>query len=127
MLTITLPWPPSVNGYWRHPNKGKLAGRSLISAEGRAYRNAIKRQAIAEAWGKVPVGARVSVQIDAWMPDRRRRDLDNILKATLDSLTHAGVWQDDSQIDHISIRRVPMICGMLMVRITTMVDTCAGP
>ena len=119
MLAFTMPWPPSVNGYWRHPTTGKLAGRSLISAKGRDYRDAIQRLATAESWGKVPDGARVSVQLDAWMPDKRRRDLDNILKAALDSLTHAGVWQDDSQIDHISIRRVPMIGGMVKVRITT--------
>ena len=54
------------------------------------------------------------------MPDKRRRDLDNLLKATLDSLTHAGVWSDDSQIDALSIRRFP-IGGMLKVRIEEIV------
>ena len=36
--------------------------------------------------------------IEAWMPDKRVRDLDNLLKAPLDALTRAGFWVDDSQI-----------------------------
>jgi Holliday junction resolvase RusA-like endonuclease len=31
--------------------------------------------------------------------------------------TYAGVWQDDSQIDHLSIRRMPVIGGMLKIKI----------
>jgi Holliday junction resolvase RusA-like endonuclease len=36
MIHITLPWPPSVNGYWR-----KWRGRMVISVEGRKYREAV--------------------------------------------------------------------------------------
>lgn len=52
-----------------------------------------------------PLDGRLSVTVLAIMPDRRRRDLDNILKALFDALTHAGVWLDDEQIDEITIRR----------------------
>ena len=31
-MKLILPFPPSVNTYWRHPNKGAFAGKSLISA-----------------------------------------------------------------------------------------------
>ena len=121
MICITMPWPPSINRYYRSPRSGALAGRTLISEQGRLYRQDLERRAKAEEWGKVPDKARLSVQIDAWMPDRRRRDLDNILKAALDGLTHAGVWEDDSQVDHLSIRRVETLGGMLKVRITEVV------
>ena len=47
MVELTLPWPPSVNGYWRHPTTGKLAGRHLISEAGRAYREAVGWQVAA--------------------------------------------------------------------------------
>lgn len=120
MISLTLPWPPSVNTYWRHPSKGALAGRTLVSEKGRAYRDAVQKLAIAEKWGGMG-DARLSVQIDAYMPDKRRRDLDNTLKAALDSLTAAGVWSDDSQIDHLSIRRAATIGGMLKVRISEVV------
>jgi crossover junction endodeoxyribonuclease RusA len=121
VIAITLPWPPSVNTYWRHPSKGALAGRTLVSERGRAYREAVQKLAQAEKWGSMIGDARLSVQIEAYMPDKRRRDLDNTLKAALDSLTAAGVWADDSQIDHLSIRRASTIGGMLKVRITEVI------
>jgi crossover junction endodeoxyribonuclease RusA len=59
-------------------------------------------------------------------PDRRRRDLDNVLKSTLDSLTHAGVWDDDSQIDQLSVERGFLDKGKGFIRITiTPLDTIA--
>jgi Holliday junction resolvase RusA-like endonuclease len=36
---------------------------------------------------------------------RRRRDIDNLLKCTLDSLEHARVFADDSQVDELYIER----------------------
>lgn len=96
---IVLPWPPSVNRYWR-----QFQGRVLIAAGGRRYRTDVELVVMltkAQTFGAAPV----DVEIAAWFPDRRRRDIDNVLKAPLDALTHAGVWQDDSQIQSLSIRR----------------------
>jgi crossover junction endodeoxyribonuclease RusA len=33
-MKLVLPFPPSVNTYWRAPNKGPLKGRHLISEKG---------------------------------------------------------------------------------------------
>jgi crossover junction endodeoxyribonuclease RusA len=33
-MKLTLPFPPSVNTYWRAPNKGPLKGRHMISEAG---------------------------------------------------------------------------------------------
>jgi crossover junction endodeoxyribonuclease RusA len=49
--------------------------------------------------------------MDAFPPDRRRRDLDNLAKPTLDALEHAGVYEDDSQIDLLIIRRQDVVRG----------------
>lgn len=103
--TLVLPWPPSVNAYYRSVNRGRLAGRVLISERGRAYRAEV--QAIVERRGMNPMQGRLTVHITANPPDRRRRDLDNLLKATLDSIVHGGVIQDDSLIDHLTIVRGP--------------------
>lgn len=101
ILTLTLPWPPTANLYWRHPNRGPLVGHHLISAAGRTYRTVVKRSVVAIQ----PFGGRLHVTIHAYPPDRRRRDLDNLTKGLLDALTHAGVWTDDEQIDHLEIIR----------------------
>lgn len=110
MITLTLPWPPSVNHYWRH-----VDGKTLISKAGRAYRKAVADQVLIQRGAKMLAG-RLHVAIDAHVPDKRRRDLDNLLKSVLDSLTHAGCWLDDEQIDALMIVRAP-IGGMLKVRI----------
>jgi len=115
-MQITLPWPPSVNTYWRHPTTGKLAGRHLISEQGRKYREAV-RALVLESGRREKFTGPLSVHIEAFPPDRRRRDLDNILKSILDSMTYAGVWEDDYQVEELSISRAT-IGGMVKVTIT---------
>ena len=62
---------------------------------------------------------RTAIKIIAEPPDKRRRDLDNILKAPLDALTHAGLLMDDEQFDEINIvRGQPVSGGRLEIRIT---------
>jgi len=104
MIALTLPYPPSVNTYWRSPNSGKLAGRTLISKKGREYRQQVE-QIIKEQGSPKAQPGRLIVTILVFPPDNRRRDLDNLPKAILDSLTHANVIEDDSLIDFLSIRR----------------------
>jgi crossover junction endodeoxyribonuclease RusA len=53
----------------------------------------------------------VRVHINYWPSTRRKDDLDNRFKAILDSLTAAGVWHDDSQIDELSILRKQVMKG----------------
>ncbi len=103
MIVLELPWPPSVNGYWRSPNKGPLAGRTLISERGRAYRAAVAREI--ERHRPQAQAGRLAVHVDAFPPDRRKRDLDNIGKGLLDALAHAGVIRDDGDIDRCSVER----------------------
>lgn len=103
-MKILLPWPPSVNTYWRHPSKGPLAGRSLISEKGRAYR-ANTAAAVLEQKARWNLKGAVCVDVLAFPPDRRQRDIDNLGKSLFDAMTHAGVWLDDDQIDDMRIRR----------------------
>ena len=99
-LHLNVPFPPSVNHYWRHIT---LRGhtRTVISKKGREYRQTIGSLIRPPE----PLTGRLSVCIDLQPPDRRRRDIDNYPKALLDSLTHAGVWEDDEQIDSLHITR----------------------
>jgi crossover junction endodeoxyribonuclease RusA len=96
-----------VNTYWRNVSKGRLAGRVLISEAGRKYRKDVSD--LVGAFGlRKALACELSVSIIAYPPDRRRRDLDNILKSLLDSCTHAGLWLDDSQIARLTISRSPI-------------------
>ncbi len=104
-FVITLPWPPSVNTYWRSIMKGPLAGRVLLSEKGRDYRKAVAAAVFAQ---QIPVNGltgKLAVWIHCMPPDRRARDLDNLPKGVLDSLHHAGVIRDDCDIDDLRITR----------------------
>jgi len=96
-MLIELPWPPSVNTYWR-----TFQGRMIISAAGRKYRKDVQDAVMLQKANK-HIGGAVKITIEALRPDNRKRDLDNLLKATLDSLSHAGVYLDDSQISDLRI------------------------
>ena len=95
---IELPWPPSVNHYWRQFN-----GRTILSKAGREYRTNVLALLLPKRYK--PLEGSLSVIISAMPPDKRRRDLDNLLKGVLDALQYAGMYADDSQIDLLTIRR----------------------
>lgn len=108
--TVTLPWPPSTNRIWRNVAvKGKP--RTLLSEEGRRYRTNAAQMCMLGGVNNRQLAGRLAVSLVACPPDRRARDLDNILKATLDALTHAGVWNDDSQIDLLTVQRGQVVKG----------------
>jgi len=99
-VILTLPWPPSINHYWR-----KWRNRMVISREGRTFRKNVCALLGSGCPPKPPADGRIALCMDAFPPDRRRRDLDNIQKAVNDSLEHAGLYKDDSQIDLLFTRR----------------------
>lgn len=108
-LSIVLPWPPSVNSYWRTVN-----GRTMISKKGRIYKQASARAVLACQANRFLAG-RLRVRLTAYPPDRRRRDIDNLAKSVLDSMQSAGVYLDDSQIDELVITRAEVEKGGVIV------------
>ena len=111
MVQIELPYPPSINHYWR-----RVGPRTLISREGRRFRQRVL--AILAALGVEPLLGRLAVQGEDFPPDGRRRDIDNVQKALLDALQHGGAYADDSQIVQLAIEtREPVEGGKTVVRI----------
>jgi crossover junction endodeoxyribonuclease RusA len=131
--TYVLPWPPSVNEYLRFgilpAGKGK---RPYLTPGGKLCDGYIKpfhtqksvefRKAAVAAIGFVkPMFGSLAAEIIAYPPSRHRRDLDNLLKCTLDALQHAGALLDDTQIRRLSISWGPRKSGgAIEVRLTTM-------
>lgn len=99
-INLTLPYPPSVNSYWRNIGHG----RTIVSRAGRNYAIEVQK-AVLLAQCRMKATERLSVAIELHQPDKRRRDIDNTAKAILDALGNAGVYLDDSQIDELRIVR----------------------
>ena len=97
-IQLLLPYPPSVNHYWM--SSGNMR---YISKRGRVFRQAVAEEAATQ--GIVGLEGRLAVHIALFPPDRRKRDVDNVLKALLDACEHAGCYESDSQIDELHIVR----------------------
>lgn len=84
-----LPFPPSVNTYWRRH------GNTIhISPRGKRFREEVVRLLT-----KVPFTSKqLRVDVGYLRPDNRVRDLDNYQKALYDALKYARVYHDDCQI-----------------------------
>lgn len=107
-----LPYPPSVNHYWR-----RVGWRTLISREGRRYRKVVV--ALLTAMRARPMRGSLIVRVKVFPPDGRRRDLDNLQKALLDALERGGAFADDFQIAKLELERVAIVPGgKVIVEIT---------
>ena len=102
-ISFVAGWPPSVNHYWLRNRNGGMR----IGDAGQAYRKAIEDALL----GRGCVKGRLGITIHAYPPDRRERDLDNILKALLDAIAHTGAIESDKYIDVIRIFRSCVIKG----------------
>ncbi len=117
ILRLELPWPPSVNSYWRR--KGHMY---FISKAGQEFRREVDR-IVREQGANYGTTHRLSVDVLASPPDRRTRDLDNILKSLFDALKHADVYEDDGQIDRLCVVREPNFHGGVVVTLQTLEGT----
>lgn len=99
ILRFELPYPPSVNHYCLRTSSGVITGE-----RGKKYR----RDAgilLGKHRNHFPEDTRLTVTINVFTPDKRKRDIDNLLKCTLDSIEHAGVYKNDNQIDMLTVIR----------------------
>lgn len=100
VIEVRLPWPPSVNHYWAARGNARY-----ISPQARAW----QREAMAMIRQQVgrprPFTVPVAIVLAAHPPDNRRRDLDNLLKATLDLLVAANILDDDHLVWELHVLR----------------------
>ena len=89
MIRLTLPLPPSMNRLWR-VTKGGIVYRTPKYME---WRTPAIWEIAAQAKGKKITGP-YKLTMEAVRPDKRQRDLDNLLKAASDALVGAGILED---------------------------------
>lgn len=96
MTQLHLPFPPSANRLWRNvPGKGTLKSRE--------YREWLERAAnwlVGQRYAEFPGAYRL--RIVATPPDRRGRDIDNLIKPVSDLLKMAGIVADDKYARFVS-------------------------
>lgn len=121
MLTLHLPWAPSVNRYWGNrvivprDRSKKPFVHTFIGQAGTTFRRDVQAL-VRQKYGFFrPSHAIFQVDLELVAPDRRARDIDNVLKAALDALTHAGIWADDSQVRKLSIEFAEDTDGRILV------------
>ncbi len=130
LIELTLPWPPTINTYWQEAQPSKktaalfAAGKikriprhTFISERGKVFRTAAV--ALCREQHRDPaLKGRLRILILAHPPDRRIRDIDNIVKPLFDALAYGGIFVDDNQIDDYRNIRQPIAKGgMVRLRI----------
>ena len=112
-VSLDLPWPPAA----LNPNRARSLHWTARHGAAKQYRSDCFLTAKARTgWLRrnkapvpMPLPAPVSATVTFWMPDRRRRDLDNLLaamKPAWDGLVDAGLLADDNA-DQLSITLKP--------------------
>jgi crossover junction endodeoxyribonuclease RusA len=109
---LHLPYPPSINNYWIASGH-----RRFVSKRGRDFKLAVQEYVAVqqlESFG----GAIVEVNIILRPRNLKLMDIDNCVKPILDALQDAGLFDDDKQVGHVSVRRgIPIAGGKCIVAV----------
>lgn len=96
---LHLPYPPSANRLWRRSGRRIHKGAEYANWLVDAGFTAIKQR-------QPGIVGKYKISINAVRPDKRRRDLDNIIKAISDLVKSVGIIDDDCDCEQISARWV---------------------
>ena len=97
MNILLLPYPPSVNSLWRHAGKRTYRTAKYMSWVEEAGKH-IAKQDTPET-----IAHPVKIELAIGRPDKRRRDIDNLIKSVLDILCHHQILEDDHWVHHLDV------------------------
>ena len=117
MIFLTLPFPPSMNTYWRN-----FRGRMVLSQKGREFKAAVADYVVEYRVPKLG-DSKLRISMVLFPRDKRKIDIDNRIKSVLDALQDAGVFDDDFQVDELSIVRGKPIKGGAIRVLIEEIDT----
>ena len=96
--------PPSVNNYWVG------TGRTCkVSDRGCDFHDLVAMNV-----PQLFTTSRLKLDVTFHFPNNQRRDIDNFLKATIDSLVKCGLCVDDEQFDVLHVKRGNVVKGGLI-------------
>lgn len=95
MSEIIIPYPPSANRLWRN-----VGGKTIKSEEYRLWLATASWEIRAQRPARIDGPYTLEIVADA--PDRRGRDIDNLIKPISDVLKLAGVYADDKAARKVS-------------------------
>jgi crossover junction endodeoxyribonuclease RusA len=99
VIELCLPYPPSANRLWVRAKRGMRRSDQYL----KWLRDA---GFVALAARPPSIIGKYKLSVNATRPDKRKRDIDNLIKPINDLLEHIGVVADDSDCDVVTARWV---------------------
>ena len=96
VITLDLPFPPSVNGLYLN-----MKGKGRVKTPEYRLWEAVASAAARKSAGTASMTGAYAFHLRAQRPDKRRRDLANLEKATHDLCVKLGFVRDDSDCNRI--------------------------
>lgn len=110
VLTLFLPWAPSVNAYWRASAMRNGKGVMVYTTkEAKQYRQDVGW--LCAGAHKFSASAEILLDITLHPPDARRRDADNFNKCVWDALVAAHIFNDDCQVQSYRVSKGAVVSG----------------
>ena len=101
MIRLWLPYPPATNNLFINVGKRRVRSKRYDAWIKAAWRELVRHVADLNLRPPMITGAYTAI-LTAQRPDRRKRDIDGLIKPVLDLLVKAGVTPDDSLCERVT-------------------------
>lgn len=122
-LVFEIPGPPQPKERARPGRSGRFytPDRTRLYQAHARSRASVARMAHPAPW---PLDGTYRVEFAMYFGDRRRRDVDNVIKGVLDA-ANGVLWKDDSQVGELVVRRgLDRDRPRVEVRVETLAQPC---
>lgn len=104
---LVLPYPPTVNNYWIH-----VRNKKILSKRARDFQDEVL-VCVRKQYSEIdePLECKLAMAIGLYVPDKRKRDIDNVIKPLFDALERARLFVNDFQIDYFCVNRLGLKKG----------------
>lgn len=103
---FAMPFPPSVN-VWKSPFRSRM----ILTKRGRDYRAKALEEMERLGLAGESLSGRLEVRLTLNPPTLRKYDIDNFCKSLFDAMTKAEFWEDDEQVDKLTITKGEKVAG----------------